>query len=91
MNPHGVVEVSDDTRRLARRRTPETWVVSIAEDSLQPGQRAGRRHRLVGEVTCRQTKVSVYKVKTFTHQPTALLLGLMGHGGFISYLYQFFL
>lgn len=60
MNPHGVVEVSDDTRRLARRRAPETWVVGVAEDPLQPGQRAGRRHGLVGEVTCRQTGSSVY-------------------------------
>lgn len=96
MNPHGVVEVSDDTRRLARRRAPETRVVGIAEDPLQPGQRAGRRHCLVGEVACRQTGMSVYKVKAFTYQPTALLLGLMGHGGFdcthfISYLYQFLL
>lgn len=51
---HGVVEVSDDARRLARRRVPEARVVGVAEDPLNPRQRSRRRHGLVGEVTCRQ-------------------------------------
>lgn len=51
---HGVVEVSDDARRLARRGVLEAGVVGVAEDPLQPGQRSCRRHRLVGKMTCRQ-------------------------------------
>lgn len=54
MNSHGVVEVADDAGRLARCRVSEAGVVGVAENSLKPGQRAGRRHRLVGEMTCRQ-------------------------------------
>lgn len=48
---HGVVEVADYTRRLARRRVSEAGVVGVAEDSLKPWQCAGRRHRLVGKMT----------------------------------------
>lgn len=53
MNSHGVVEVANDARRLAWRGVPEAGVVGIAEDPLEPGQRAGRRHGLVGKMTCK--------------------------------------
>lgn len=53
VNSHGVVEVADDARRLAWRGVPEAGVVGIAEDALEPGQRAGRRHGLVGKMTYR--------------------------------------
>lgn len=53
MNSHGVVEVADDAGGLAGRGVPEAGVVGITEDPLEPGQRAGRRHGLVGKMTCR--------------------------------------
>lgn len=48
---HGVVEVSHHTGTLAWRGIPEARVVGIADDALHPGQRAGRGHGLVWEVT----------------------------------------
>lgn len=49
---HGVVEVVDLARRLARRGMVQTGVVHVADHTLEPGQHASGRHGLVGIVTC---------------------------------------
>lgn len=49
---HGVVEVGDPARGLARGWTSETRVVGVAQDPLQPRQSTSRGQCLVREVTC---------------------------------------
>lgn len=54
---HGVVEVVDLARRLARRGMVQTGVVHVADHTLEPGQHASGRHGLVWIVTCESVRI----------------------------------
>lgn len=54
---HGVVEVVDLARRLPRCRIAQTRIVKVADQSLEPGQRASRWHGFVWIVTYKSRRL----------------------------------